>query len=85
MLISPLCAVAAALCRRLYNRPGMGVGHLEGAFGSRARRGVCPEKHAKAAGKLDLDMGTLQRNSRSLRKFLTLVEKKCYINNCIIP
>ena len=42
---------AAALCRRLYNRPGLGVGHFETVFGGRQRRrGAAPEIHAKAAG-----------------------------------
>ncbi|GAX83836.1 hypothetical protein CEUSTIGMA_g11260.t1 [Chlamydomonas eustigma] len=44
---------AAALCRRLYIRPGLGVGHFETTFGGRQRRrGAAPEIHAKAAGGL---------------------------------
>ncbi|KAG1670373.1 hypothetical protein FOA52_000133 [Chlamydomonas sp. UWO 241] len=41
---------AAALCRRLYIRPGMGLGHFQHAFGGRERRRGCkPEHHALAA------------------------------------
>lgn len=41
---------AAALCRRLYIRPGMGIGHFKHVFGGRERRRGCkPEHHALAA------------------------------------
>ena len=50
--VCPYPCHAAALCRRLYNRPGLGVGHFETSFGGRQRRrGAAPEIHAKAAGK----------------------------------
>lgn len=51
----------AALCRRLYNRPGLGVGHFETSFGGRQRRrGAAPEIHAKAAGKMKCLLGCIR-------------------------
>jgi small subunit ribosomal protein S19e len=41
---------AAAICRRLYNRPGIGVGRFQTLFGGRERRGTRPEVFSKSAG-----------------------------------
>eukprot|EP00798_Chlamydomonas_sp_ICE-L_P003324 gene3324-13355_t len=44
---------AAALCRRLYIRPNLGVGHFKTVFGGRTRRrGAAPERFCKAASGL---------------------------------
>jgi len=48
MMLLHTCA--AALCRRLYIRPGMGIGHFKHAFGGRIRtRGCKPEHHGLAS------------------------------------
>ncbi len=41
---------AAAVARKVYLRPGRGVGGLRKAFGSVERRGVLTNHHKKAAG-----------------------------------
>ncbi len=46
---------AAAICRRLYNRPGIGVGRFQTLFGGRASRGTAPEIYSKAAGESGMD------------------------------
>ena len=43
---------AAAVCRRLYNRPGIGIGRFQTLFGGAARRGARPEKFSKSSGGL---------------------------------
>eukprot|EP00798_Chlamydomonas_sp_ICE-L_P025349 gene25349-11009_t len=44
---------AAALCRRLYCRPNLGVGHFTVVFGGRTRRrGAAPERFSKASSGL---------------------------------
>ena len=44
---------AAAVCRKLYDRQGMGIGLLRKLFGKADKsRGARPERHAKAAGGL---------------------------------
>ena len=44
---------AAAVCRKLYDRQGMGIGLLRKLFGKADKsRGARPQKHAKAAGGL---------------------------------
>ncbi|GFH05838.1 ribosomal protein S19 component of cytosolic 80S ribosome and 40S small subunit [Haematococcus lacustris] len=43
---------AAAICRRLYNRPGIGIGRFQTLFGGRMHRGAAPEKFSKSSGGL---------------------------------
>lgn len=44
-------ACAAAICRKMYERQGLGVGCLRKLFGkSNKSRGARPEHHCKAAG-----------------------------------
>ena len=43
---------AAAVARKLYLKPRIGVGRLRHLFGSVKRNGMCHNKHAKAAGKI---------------------------------
>ena len=43
---------AAALARKLYLRPRIGVGRLRHLFGSVRRNGHCSSRHAKAGGKI---------------------------------
>ena len=48
-LLSP-AHFAAAICRRLYNRPDIGIGRFQTFFGGRASRGARPEIRQKASG-----------------------------------
>ena len=43
---------AAALARKLYLRPQIGVGRLRHLFGSVRRNGHCANRHGKASGKI---------------------------------
>lgn len=47
------CVCAAAVCRKLYARQGMGVGLMRVLFGKADKsRGARPQHHSKAAGGL---------------------------------
>merc|ERR1711991_487260 len=41
---------AASVARRIYVRPGAGVGAMRTVYGGKHRRGTCPGHHAKASG-----------------------------------
>jgi ribosomal protein S19E (S16A) len=75
---------AAAICRKLYDRQGLGVGLLRKLYGKRNKtRGSRPEIHAKAAGGLIRHIliqlesaGLLERkdgNDKSARKLSSAV------------
>jgi ribosomal protein S19E (S16A) len=50
---NPFHMPAAAVCRKLYDRQGMGIGLLRKLFGKADKsRGSRPERHGKAAGGL---------------------------------
>ncbi|KAJ9525301.1 hypothetical protein QJQ45_020838 [Haematococcus lacustris] len=51
-ILVSLFAAAAAICRRLYNRPGIGIGRFQTLFGGRMHRGAAPEKFSKSSGGL---------------------------------
>ena len=42
----------AALARKLYLRPGLGVKNLQHIYGKKVRRGVAKSHHAKGSGKI---------------------------------
>lgn len=62
------CAHSAAIARRLYTRPGAGIGDLASVFGGRKRNGSRPSKHCDASTSI------IRKALQALEK-LNLVEK----------
>jgi len=60
---------AAAIARRVYLRPGVGVGAFKKAFGGRAHRGTRPEKFGSASG-------SIVRHCLKQLEVLKIIEKK---------
>ena len=62
---------AASLVRRIYIRPGMGVGLFRTVYGGRVRRGAAPEHFTKASGIwISIEYYVLGRFERSMKRWL---------------